>query len=85
MARKCKGSASGGEEPAEPLKNKQFQSTTDRWAAQARTLPPTIPGTALTAFLMRYRYDLLSLPYDRHVSQLMDFFVLLLMEAEGRC
>lgn len=36
------------------------------------TQPPIAPGTALSAFLKRYRFDLLSLPLDRHISQLLD-------------
>jgi len=42
----------------------------------------TQPGTALTAFLKRYKSDLLSLPYDRHISALVDSCDFILDEAE---
>ncbi len=37
-----------------------------------KTLPVMQPGTALTAFLKRYRNDLLTLPYNSHISRLVD-------------
>lgn len=45
--------------------------------------PKTAPGTALTAFLKRYRFDLLNLAPDRHISQLLDCVDCLLDEVEG--
>ena len=38
----------------------------------SRGLATIQPGTALTAFLKRYKFDLLLLPYDRHISALVD-------------
>ena len=35
-----------------------------------KRLPTKQPGTALCAYLRRYRDDLLSLPLDKHVSSL---------------
>ena len=40
------------------------------------------PGTALTAFLKRYKFGLLSLPYSRHISELVDCCDLILDEVE---
>ena len=43
---------------------------------------PTQPGTALTAFLKKYKFDLLSLPYSRHISELVDCCDFILDEVE---
>lgn len=40
------------------------------------------PGTALTAFLKRYRFDLLTLAPDKHILQLLDCVNCLLAEVE---
>jgi len=45
--------------------------------------PKTAPGTALTAFLKRYRFNLLNLDQDRHISQLLACVDCLLDEAGG--
>ncbi len=46
--------------------------------------PITQPGTALCAFLKRYRNDLLTLPYNCHISRLVDCVDVLLNEVVDR-
>ena len=48
-----------------------------------KRLPSIQPGTALTAFLKRYKFDLLSLPHDNHISRLVDAADILLDEVGG--
>jgi len=71
--------------------NRCKQSTPQRQTAGQRQSDHTrkqsvnqsvAPGTALTAYLKRYRFDLLELPPDRHISQLVDCVDCLLLEAE---
>ena len=45
--------------------------------------PITQPGTALTAYLCRYKFDLLELPCDRHISKLVDCCDEILDEVRG--
>jgi len=40
----------------------------------------TQPGTALSAYLDRYKFDLLTLPIDKHISRLVDACDLILDE-----
>lgn len=47
------------------------------------TQPPIAPGTALSAFLKRYKRDLLQLKRTREVSRIIDHVDQLLILAEG--
>ena len=47
-----------------------------------KTLPTTQPGTALCAFLKRYRNDLLTWPHNNHISRLVDCVDFLLDEVD---
>jgi len=41
------------------------------------------PGTALSAFLKKYKFDLLLFPYNDHISRLVDCCDFILDEVEG--
>lgn len=61
-----------------------FKTSTD-WKINQNaksSQPKTAPGTALAAFLKRYRRDLLSLTPDRHISQLLSCVDCLLDEVD---
>ena len=76
MSRNSKASAEGVAKASQRTKAKlQINNN--------KTLPVTQPGTALTAFLKSYKFDLLLLPYDNHISRLVDSADIILDEVGG--
>ena len=69
MDKKQNNTALGGGTRAARIQPKQHRQFTATHEFQKHK---TQPGTALAAYLKRYRLDLLSQPFDRHISQLVD-------------
>jgi len=70
-------------------RNRKLQAG-DAWSQQKnislvnnnKTSPKDQPGTALTAFLKRYKFDLLLLSYTPHISRLVEVCDIFLSEAD---
>ena len=76
MSRHSKAPAGWGMTEASQHKKHQLKTSDNK-----RT-PIVQPGTALTAFLKKYKFDLLLLPCDRHISSLVDCCDFILDEVE---
>ena len=58
------------------------QSIQHRHTYTIKTSPKDQPGTALTAYTSRYKFDLLLLPYTPKISRLIEACDILLDEAD---
>lgn len=74
---------SGNSKPAAEGSATGSQVRQQRYRNNNKRPPKTQPGTALTAFLKMYKFDLLSLPCDAHISRLVDCCDVILDEVGG--